>query len=76
MEHNVKLDPHGESLLRQYRQLRPMLEQLVKDAYEQLHGALGEQGIYVTAIEKRVKTEKSLAGKLELKGAKYKASTM
>ena len=73
MENNVKLDPHGEALLRQFRQLRPTLEQLAKEAYEQLHHALSEQGIYVTAFEHRVKTEKSLMGKLELKGAKYKS---
>ena len=72
MGNNVQLDPHGEALLRQYRELRPTLDQLVKDAYDLLRHALREQGIYVTAIEFRVKTEKSLAGKLELKGAKYK----
>ena len=65
------LDPHGENLLRQFRQLRPTLEKLSGEAYDLLCQALREQGIYVTAIECRVKTEKSLAGKLELKGAKY-----
>ena len=68
----MKLDPHGEQLLQQFRELRPTLEQLAEDAYTQLSQALQEQGVYVTAIEYRVKTEKSLIGKLELKGAKYK----
>ena len=67
------LDPHGEALLQQYRELLPVLEPLAKDAYDQLRRALRKQDIYVTAIEYRVKTEKSLAGKLELKGAKYKS---
>ena len=69
----LKLDPHSEALLKQYRELRPTLEQLAKDAYSLMDDALRKQGIYVTAIEHRVKTEKSLAGKLELKGAKYKS---
>lgn len=73
MESNTKLDPHSESLMQQFHDLRPTLEQLAEDAYDQLSRALKEQGIYVTAIERRVKTEKSLAGKLELKGAKYKS---
>lgn len=73
MESNTKLDPHCESLMQQFHDLRPTLEQLAEDAYDQLSCALKEQGIYVTAIERRVKTEKSLAGKLELKGAKYKS---
>jgi len=73
MAKNIILDQHGEALLKQYRELRPTLEQLAKDAYDQLRRALRDQGIYVTAIEYRVKTEKSLAGKLELKGAKYKS---
>ena len=68
----VKLDSHGEELLRQFRELRPKLEQISNEAYDLLQHALREQGIYVTAIEHRVKTEKSLAGKLELKGGKYK----
>jgi len=73
MENNIKLDPHNEALLQQYRELRPSLEELAKEAYDLLRQALRDQGIYVTAIEHRVKTEKSLAGKLELKGAKYKS---
>jgi ppGpp synthetase/RelA/SpoT-type nucleotidyltranferase len=68
----ITLDPHSESLLQQYRDLRPTLEKLSDDAYNLLNNALREQGIYVTGMEHRVKTEKSLAGKLELKGAKYK----
>ena len=73
MENNVKLDAHGEMLMQQYNELRPTLEQLSEKAYDLLRHALRKQGIYVTAIEHRVKTEKSLAGKLELKGAKYKS---
>lgn len=73
MKNNIKLDAHGEQLMQQYHELRPTLEVLAKEAYDQLLRALREQGIYVTAIEHRVKTENSLAGKLELKGAKYKS---
>ena len=73
MNGKVKLDAHGEALLQQYRELLPTLELLSKEAYELLRRALHEQGIYITAMEHRVKTEKSLAGKLELKGAKYKS---
>ena len=73
MESPQKLDPHGESLMQQYRELLPTLELLAQEANEQLRQALDKQDIYVTAIEYRVKTEHSLAGKLELKGAKYKS---
>ena len=69
----VILDPHGEMLMQQYRDLVPTLEPLAKNAYDLLRRALREQGIYVTAFEYRVKTEQSLAGKLERKGAKYKS---
>ncbi len=73
MGNQVKLDPHGEMLLRQYHELYPTLQQLADEASQLLRHALQEQGIYITAMEHRVKTEKSLAGKLELKGAKYKS---
>lgn len=69
----IKLDPHGELLLQQYRELLPTLDRLAEKAYCQLLHALREQGIYVTAIEHRVKSENSLIGKLELKGSKYKS---
>ena len=59
--------------MRQFHELRPTLDQLANDAFELLSNALRDQGVYVTAMEHRVKTEKSLAGKLELKGAKYKS---
>ena len=72
MGKGINLDPHGEALMEQYHKLRPSLEKLAKEAYDLLRTTLREQGIYVTAIEYRVKTEKSLAGKLEMKGAKYK----
>ena len=70
---NVTLNPHSEALLQQYRELLPTLEQMAQKAYDLLHRALSEQGIYVTAFEYRVKTEQSLAGKLERKGTKYKS---
>ena len=73
MDRQISLDPHGEMLMQQYRELRPTLQKLSDEAYNQLRHALKEQGIYITAMEHRVKTEKSLTGKLELKGAKYKS---
>lgn len=68
---NIILDPHGEELMQQFRALLPSLKKIEKQAYNKVKKALDEQGIYVTAIEHRVKSEASLAGKLLLKGAKY-----
>jgi ppGpp synthetase/RelA/SpoT-type nucleotidyltranferase len=66
------LDAHCEKLIAEYRQRLPLLERLNEVASSHLSKILCQQGIYVTAIEHRVKAEKSLEGKLELKGANYK----
>ena len=66
-----QLDIHGQMLMEQYYERLSLYERLAQIAYEALKRALDEQRVMVTTIEYRVKSEKSLAGKLELKGAKY-----
>lgn len=67
----IRLSPHGEALMQQYRERLPLLGQLSQQVYDQLYKVLHEQGIELNAIEYRVKSEESLAGKLERKGDKY-----
>ena len=67
----MSLSPHAEALLDEYRQKLPELERLSEQVYSQLREALHEQGVELNALEHRVKTEQSLAGKLERKGDKY-----
>ena len=67
------LDIHGEELLQQYQKYLPAFQRIEHIANEHLQQALQQQGLYVTSIEHRIKTEESLAGKLERKGAKYKS---
>jgi ppGpp synthetase/RelA/SpoT-type nucleotidyltranferase len=66
------LSPHTEELLDAYRNELPQLEQLAEQASDQLQAALREQNIQLNTFERRIKTEESLAGKLEKKGYKYK----
>jgi len=68
---NPQLNPHGEALLAEFRERLPEFEQLSKTVYAQLQALIKEQGIECNAIEGRVKTEASLAGKLERKNYKY-----
>ena len=70
---NYLLDPHCQDIIRQYQERRPIFERMETLAYDKLRWTLRKQGIYVTSIEHRIKEEKSLAGKLELKGQKYKS---
>ena len=66
------LDPHSEELLQQYRELLPVYTKMAEVIPERLRGFFEEAGFLVAAIEHRVKTEESLAGKLQKKGGKYK----
>ena len=65
------LDAHCMAILEEYRENLPMFKQMKGKIQEQLKEVFDEAGLIVASIEGRVKTEKSLAGKLELKGAKY-----
>ena len=58
--------------MEQYRERIHVYERLSHLADEALRKALDAQHVKVTAMEHRIKTESSLAGKLELKGAKYR----
>ncbi len=71
MANQITLDSHGEMLMQQYQKRKPVFERMEKIVYDKLRWTLQENGLYVNAIEHRIKTEKSLRGKLELKGAKY-----
>ena len=65
------LDPHCEAILEEYDRLLPLYSKMAPKLQEKLRGFFEEAGIIVAAVEQRVKTRKSLAGKLALKGAKY-----
>ncbi len=65
------LDLHCSLILKEYRELNPVFfkaEEIIRKALED---SIHSNGIYINALETRVKTEKSLAGKLDLKGGKY-----
>ena len=65
------MDLHCEILLDEYREQLPTFERMQADVMRSLREALDRSGLVVTALESRIKTEQSLAGKLALKGQKY-----
>ena len=67
-----ELDPHAQELIAQYRTLLPVYTQMADVIPERLKKVFADAGIIVAAVEHRVKTEDSLAGKLRLKGGKYR----
>ena len=66
------IDAHAQELLAQYRSLLPVYKKMAEVIPEKLKEFIAEAGIIVAAVEQRVKTEESLAGKLKLKGSKYR----
>lgn len=67
----MKLDLHSEMMLDEYRAKLPVFERLKDVVKEQMRRCMDDNHIIVSGLEARVKTENSLAGKLELKGYKY-----
>ena len=65
------MDLHCEMILDEYREQLPVFQEMQTEVLRVLREALERNGLIVTAIESRIKTEQSLAGKLALKGAKY-----
>ena len=66
-----ELDLHAQELLAQYDHLLPVFTQMEKVIPEKLKEIFDDAGLIVAALEHRVKTKDSLAGKLRLKGGKY-----
>lgn len=67
----MKLDIHCEMILDEYREKLPVYEKMKLVVLNLLRTCLNNNRIIVSGLEARVKTEKSLIGKLELKGYKY-----
>ncbi len=66
------LDMHCQALLDEFIEKRPMLELMQGIVQDKIKNLLKENNLLVTTVEGRVKEPGSLAGKLELKGSKYK----
>ncbi len=67
------LDPHCEAILEEYQSNLQRFREVEQTVKQKLSDTFREAGLLVAAIESRVKAYDSLAGKLELKGQKYKS---
>ena len=65
------LDAHSLAILEEFRANQALFEKTSKDAIKRIKAKLSQADIIVAGVESRVKSESSLAGKLELKGSKY-----
>ena len=66
------LDLHGAMILEEYRENAKDYAKMKEVILRALQDCLKQGNIIVSGVEGRVKEEASLAGKLELKGRKYK----
>ena len=72
MKEKVILTPHCQQILDQYKSKIQTYKSLAKIVEEKIRHFFDEAGLFVAALEHRLKTEDSLTGKLLLKGDKYK----
>lgn len=73
MSHTPQLDSHCQTILQEYRDNFSLFKEYEGKILALLKNSLDEAGIHLASIESRIKTEDSLAGKLERKGYKYKS---
>lgn len=73
MPKGEKMDFHCKMIMEEYRENLPVFKKIREIVIEQLQdiASCGEIKVDINTLESRIKTEKSLAGKLELKGYKY-----
>lgn len=67
------LNAHCQTIMDEYLENQPTFETIKRVALAEIAKVLKSSGISVNGIEGRVKTQKSLSGKLELKGHKYRS---
>ncbi|MBO5563754.1 MAG: RelA/SpoT domain-containing protein, partial [Bacteroidales bacterium] len=65
------LDAYSEQILEEYRKNLPVFQKLQAKVPDELRRVFADADIVVASVESRIKTEDSLAGKLERKGMKY-----
>ncbi len=70
---NLPLDTHCTMILEEYQEKQDVFKTMKEIILQNLHKCLEQNNIAVTAIEARIKTEKSLVGKLARKGSKYRS---
>ena len=73
MSYTANLDPHCLSILQEYKDKHPQFEEAESKVISLLKHTFKDGGLHVASVESRIKTERSLAGKLERKGQKYKS---
>lgn len=66
------MDLHSEMIFNQYLANVDSFKKMQEIVNNELKKIVNDLGMLVNSVESRVKTEKSLKGKLELKGYKYK----
>ena len=72
MSNKSYTDPHCEAILQEYQDNLPRFREVEQEVKDMLQKTFREAGLEVATVESRIKTYKSLAGKLALKGQKYK----